>query len=63
MIYSTSPAQGKILSRFVSLLKPDGLLFAGHSENFQYVSNAYKLRGKTVYHLANPAAGYTSLSR
>ncbi|MBS1146417.1 MAG: methyltransferase, CheR-type, partial [Proteobacteria bacterium] len=31
--------------------KPDGLLFAGHSENFMYVSDALKLRGKTVYEL------------
>ena len=56
MIYFDKPTQGKILSRFVTLMKPDGLLFAGHSENFQYVSNALKLRGKTVYQLANPAA-------
>jgi chemotaxis protein methyltransferase CheR len=63
MIYFDKPTQGKILSKFVGLLKPDGLLFAGHSENFQYVSDAFKLRGKTVYQLANPAAGNTSTSR
>lgn len=56
MIYFDKPTQGKILSRFVKLMKPDGLLFAGHSENFQYASSAFKLRGKTVYQLANPAA-------
>jgi chemotaxis protein methyltransferase CheR len=33
-------------------MKPDALLFAGHSENFLYVSDALKLRGKTVYELA-----------
>jgi chemotaxis protein methyltransferase CheR len=27
------------------------LLFAGHSENFMYASDAFKLRGKTVYEL------------
>ena len=32
-------------------MKPDALLFAGHSENFLYVSDALKLRGKTVYEL------------
>jgi len=53
MIYFDKPTQGKILSRFAPLLKPDGLLFAGHSENFLYVSDAFKLRGKTVYELAN----------
>jgi chemotaxis protein methyltransferase CheR len=53
MIYFDKPTQGKILSRFAPLLKPDGLLFAGHSENFLYVSDLFKLRGKTVYELAN----------
>jgi chemotaxis protein methyltransferase CheR len=51
MIYFDKPTQGKILSRFVPLMKPDGLLFAGHSENFMYVSDAFRLRGKTVYEL------------
>ncbi|WP_460836834.1 CheR family methyltransferase [Noviherbaspirillum agri] len=52
MIYFDKPTQGKILSRFAPLMKPDALLFAGHSENFLYVSNAFKLRGKTVYELS-----------
>ncbi|HEY4074654.1 MAG TPA: CheR family methyltransferase [Herbaspirillum sp.] len=51
MIYFDKPTQGKILAKFVPLMKPDGLLFAGHSENFLYVSDALKLRGKTVYEL------------
>lgn len=51
MIYFDKATQGKILSRFVPLMKPDGLLFAGHSENFLYVTDAFKLRGKTVYEL------------
>ena len=51
MIYFDKPTQGKILSRFVPLMKPDALLFAGHSENFTYVSDAFRLRGKTVYQL------------
>jgi chemotaxis protein methyltransferase CheR len=38
MIYFDKPTQSKILSRFVPLMKPDALLFAGHSENFLYVS-------------------------
>ena len=53
MIYFDKPTQGKILSRFAPLMKPDGLLFAGHSENFTYVTNAFKLTGKTVYKLAS----------
>jgi chemotaxis protein methyltransferase CheR len=51
MIYFDKPTQGKILSRFAPLMKPEGLLFAGHSENFLYVTDAFKLRGKTVYEL------------
>lgn len=57
MIYFDKPTQGKILSRFAPLMKRDALLFAGHSENFLYVSNAFKLRGKTVYELNLDAGG------
>ncbi|RJG05920.1 chemotaxis protein CheR [Noviherbaspirillum cavernae] len=63
MIYFDKPTQGKILSRFVPLMKPDALLFAGHSENFLYVSDALKLRGKTVYELEAKHAAANSLSR
>jgi chemotaxis protein methyltransferase CheR len=56
MIYFDKPTQGRILSRFAPLIKPDGLLFAGHSENFLYVSDAFKLRAKTVYKLATARA-------
>lgn len=51
MIYFDKATQRRILSRFVPLMKPHALLFAGHSENFLYVSDALKLRGKTVYEL------------
>jgi chemotaxis protein methyltransferase CheR len=51
MIYFDKTTQRKILARFVPLMKPHALLFAGHSENFLYVSEALKLRGKTVYEL------------
>jgi chemotaxis protein methyltransferase CheR len=51
MIYFDKPTQSMILSRFAPLMKPEGLLFAGHSENFMHVSDAFKLRGKTVYEL------------
>jgi chemotaxis protein methyltransferase CheR len=51
MIYFDKATQKKILTRFVPLMKPDALLFAGHSENFLYASNDLKLRGKTVYEL------------
>lgn len=63
MIYFDKPTQGKILSRFVPLMKSDGLLFAGHSENFLYVSDAFKLRGKTVYELIPAGMGKVPSSR
>ncbi|WP_192036529.1 CheR family methyltransferase [Halomonas sp. YLGW01] len=52
MIYFDKTTQARILQRFAPLLKPDGLLFAGHSENFSYISEAFRLRGQTVYTLA-----------
>lgn len=53
MIYFDKPTQSKILGKFVPVMKPDALLFAGHSENFLYVSKALHLLGKTVYELKN----------
>ncbi len=53
MIYFDKPTQSKILSRFVPLMKSHALLFAGHSENFLYVSDAFHLKGKTVYTLSD----------
>lgn len=53
MIYFDKPTQYKILKKFVPLLAPDGLLFAGHSESFQHASDLFKLREKTVYELAH----------
>ena len=52
MIYFDKPTQGKILQRFVPLMKPQALLFAGHSENFTFAQHALRLRGQTVYGLA-----------
>jgi chemotaxis protein methyltransferase CheR len=52
MIYFDKQTQEKILRRFVPLLKPGGLMFAGHSENFSQISREFYLRGQTVYGLA-----------
>ena len=57
MIYFDKATQRKILARFVPLMKPNALLFAGHSENFLYVSESLKLRGKTVYELEEGRSG------
>ncbi|PXW22392.1 CheR family methyltransferase [Paraburkholderia caballeronis] len=56
MIYFDKPTQGQVLARFEPLMKPDGLLFAGHSENFTYVTQAFRLRGQTVYELTGARA-------
>ncbi len=56
MIYFDKPTQAKILKRFASLIKPHGLLFAGHSENFSSESHTFRLRGQTVYELASAHA-------
>lgn len=54
MIYFNKATQARILTRFMPLLRPDGLLFAGHSENFFYnAGDIFRSRGKTVYELAN----------
>lgn len=52
MIYFDKATQIRILRRFVPLLKPGGLLFAGHSENFSQISDEFWLRGQTVYGLS-----------
>ena len=56
MIYFDKDTQQEILRRFVPLLKPDGLLFAGHSENFSNLSRDFWLRGQTVYSLSKERA-------
>ncbi len=52
MIYFDKETQEKILRRFVPLLKPGGLMFAGHSENFSQINRDFYLRGQTVYGLS-----------
>ncbi|MCL2075007.1 MAG: chemotaxis protein CheR [Betaproteobacteria bacterium] len=51
MIYFDKDTQHKILTRFEPLMQPDGLLFAGHSENFFHASAIFYSLGKTVYRL------------
>lgn len=56
MIYFDKETQTEILRRFASQLKPDGLLFAGHSENFSFLNQTFRLRGQTVYALASSSS-------
>jgi chemotaxis protein methyltransferase CheR len=49
MIYFDKPTQYQILKRFVPLLRPEGLLFAGHSESFLHAADLFRSMGRTVY--------------
>ncbi|WP_373975888.1 chemotaxis protein CheR [Chitinibacter sp. SCUT-21] len=55
MIYFDKETQYKILQRFAPLMKPEGLLYVGHSENLYHAAEFFKLQGKTVYELAKTA--------
>ncbi|HWI83359.1 CheR family methyltransferase [Ramlibacter sp.] len=57
MIYFDKPTQKQVLERFAPLLKPHGLLFAGHSENASLVSPLFRSAGQTVYSLAPARRG------
>jgi chemotaxis protein methyltransferase CheR len=52
MIYFDKPTQRLVLERLAARLKPGGLFFAGHSENFTQSRDLFELQGKTVYRLA-----------
>ena len=56
MIYFDKPTQKRILERFVPLMKPNALLFSGHSENVGFVTDSFKLQRKTVYQLQADAS-------
>ncbi len=49
MIYFDAPTQRRVLERMHRTMRPGGLLFAGHSENFGDSKDLFRLRGKTVY--------------
>ncbi len=51
MIYFDKPTQRKLVERFASLLRPTGLLFAGHAESLLDQGRCFRLRGQTVYEL------------
>ncbi|HUV99360.1 MAG TPA: CheR family methyltransferase [Gallionella sp.] len=52
MIYFDKATQLAILKKFAPLMRGDGLLFAGHSENFFHADAYFRLRGNTVYELS-----------
>ncbi len=63
MIYFDKPTQLGILKKFAPLLHSEGLLFAGHSENFFHAEDYFRLRGKTVYELAPKARAQPGIER
>jgi chemotaxis protein methyltransferase CheR len=49
MIYFDAPTQHKVLEGMHRSLRPGGLLYVGHSENFTDSPQLFRLRGKTIY--------------
>lgn len=49
MIYFDAATQRRVLQRMHGVMKPQGVLFGGHSENFTASQDLFRLRGKTVY--------------
>ena len=49
MIYFDAQTQRRVLEKIHRVLKPGGLLFVGHAENFSDSKDLFVLKGKTVY--------------
>jgi chemotaxis protein methyltransferase CheR len=49
MIYFDTPTKAAVLERIHRALRPEGLLFVGHSENFSDRRELFSLQGKTIY--------------
>lgn len=49
MIYFDAATQRRVLERIHRNMKPGGMLFVGHAENFTDAKTLFTLRGKTVY--------------
>lgn len=54
MIYFDKPTQRKLLEKFLRVLQPGGLFFAGHSESFAHASDLIVSIGRTIYKRAGP---------
>jgi chemotaxis protein methyltransferase CheR len=49
MIYFDHETQRRVLEHIHAVMKPGGLLFVGHSENFTDSRDLFVLQGKTIY--------------
>ncbi|WP_257169954.1 protein-glutamate O-methyltransferase [Bradyrhizobium sp. SRS-191] len=49
VIYFDKPTQMRLFDRYADLIKPDGWLIIGHSENLLGVTDRFELVGRTIY--------------
>lgn len=49
VIYFDKPTQQRLFSRIADMLKPQGWLYIGHSENLFKVCDRFELLGRTIY--------------
>ncbi len=49
VIYFDKPTQKTLFDRFADMLKPEGILYVGHSESLFNVTDRFKSRGKSIY--------------
>jgi chemotaxis protein methyltransferase CheR len=49
MIYFDAETQRRVLERIHRVMKPGGILFVGHAENFSESRDLFTLKGKTAY--------------
>lgn len=49
MIYFDAETQRRVLERIHRVMKPGGILFVGHAENFSESRDLFVLKGKTAY--------------
>jgi chemotaxis protein methyltransferase CheR len=49
MIYFDASTQRRVLEKIHRVMKPGGMLFVGHAENFSDSRDLFALKGKTVY--------------
>jgi chemotaxis protein methyltransferase CheR len=59
LIYFDKPTQKRVLHHCQRYLAPDGLFFAGHSENLAHVADLLDPCGKTVYRPRQSQSEYT----
>ncbi len=53
VIYFDAPTQTKLFDRYADILRPDGHLFIGHSENLHNISDRFQSQGRTIYQRAS----------